>query len=106
MLSAKTKLVIIAVFVALLSIAGFVAAKLEAIQPGGSCENSSQRDSCSGPGAACISADKGDDYCSIECKASGECPGGMKCEEIESGTYSAKDGAKVKSEKVKMCVRP
>jgi hypothetical protein len=30
----------------------------------------------------------------------------MKCEEIESETYSAKDGAKVKSEKVKMCVRP
>ena len=48
----KTKLIIVAVFVALLSIAGFVAAKLEAIEPGGSCENSSQRDSCSGPGAA------------------------------------------------------
>jgi hypothetical protein len=106
MISAKTKLVIVAVFVALLSIAGFVAAKLEAIEPGGSCENSSQRDSCSGPGAACISADKGDDYCSIECKAGSECPSGMKCEEIASETYSAKDGAKVKTEKVKMCVKP
>lgn len=106
MISMKTKLVIIAVFVALLSVAGFVAAKLEAIAPGSSCENSSQRDSCSGPGAACISADKGDDYCSIECQASSDCPASMKCEEIESETYSAKDGAKVKSEKVKMCVRP
>jgi hypothetical protein len=106
MISMKTKLVIIAVFVALLSIAGFVAAKLEAIEPGGSCENSSQRDSCSGPGAACISADKGDDYCSIECKATSDCPASMTCEDIESETYSAKDGAKVKTEKVKMCVRP
>jgi hypothetical protein len=106
MITTKVKLVIIGVFVALLSVAGFVAAKLEAIAPGGSCENSSQRDSCSGPGAACISADTGDDYCSIECQQSSECPSGMQCEEIESETYSARDGAKVKSEKVKMCVKP
>ena len=106
MISAKVKLLIVGVFVALLAIAGFVAAKLEAIAPGGSCENSSQRDSCSGPGAACISADKGHDYCSIECKQSSECPSGMQCEEIESETYSAKDGSKVKSETVKMCVKP
>jgi hypothetical protein len=106
MVSTKLKLIIIGVFVALLSVAGFVAAKLEAIAPGGSCENSSQRDSCSGPGAACISADKGDDYCSIECKQSGECPSGMQCAEIASETYSAKDGAKTKTEKVKMCIKP
>ena len=106
MISTKTKLVIIAVFVALLSVAGFVAAKLEAIPVGGSCENSSQRDSCSGPGAACISADKGDDYCSIECKSTSDCPASMQCEDISSETYSAKDGAKVKTEKVKMCVKP
>jgi hypothetical protein len=30
----------------------------------------------------------------------------MKCEQIESETYSAKDGQKVASEKVKMCVKP
>jgi hypothetical protein len=29
----------------------------------------------------------------------------MKCEEIQSDTYSAKDGTKTKTEKVKMCVK-
>jgi hypothetical protein len=106
MISAKVKLLIVGVFVALLCIAGFVAAKLEAIPPGGSCENSSQRDSCSGPGAACITPEKGDDYCSIECKQTSECPSGMQCQEIDSDTYSAKDGSKVTTEKVKMCVKP
>lgn len=66
MITTKTRLLIVAVFLAVLAVAGFVTARLEAIEPGGSCENSSQRDSCSGPGAACISADQGDDYCSIE----------------------------------------
>ena len=108
MISTKTKLIAIAVFVALLSVAGIVASKLEAIPVGGSCANSSQRDSCSGPDAACITVGPGNDgnYCSISCKATSDCPGNMKCEAIESETYSAKDGAKVKTETVKMCVKP
>jgi hypothetical protein len=105
MISTKTKLIAIAVFVALLSVAGLVASKLEAIPVGGSCQNASQHDSCSGPGAACISS-PGGDYCSIECKTNGDCPANMKCEQIESETYSAKDGQKVGSEKLKMCVKP
>jgi hypothetical protein len=105
MITTKTKLIAIALFVALLSVAGIVVSKLEAIPVGGSCANSSERDSCSGPDAACITADAGN-YCSISCKATGDCPGNMKCQAIESETYSAKDGAKVKSETVKMCIKP
>ena len=105
MISTKTKLIAVAIFVALLSIAGVVVSKLEAIEVGGSCANSSQRDSCSGPDASCITSDAGN-YCSISCKAKSDCPSSMKCEEIESDTYSAKDGTKTKTEKVKMCVKP
>lgn len=104
MISGKLKLIIIASFVVLLSIAGFVANKLEAIEVGGSCANSSQRDSCSGKDAACISSSAGD-YCSISCNASSDCPASMKCEQIESETYSAKDGSKTRTEQVKMCVK-
>ncbi len=105
MISTKTKLIAIAIFVALLSIAGIVASKLEAIEVGGSCANASQHDSCSGRDAACISSDAGN-YCSISCQAPADCPGNMKCQDIESETYSAKDGTKTKTEHVKMCVKP
>ena len=105
MISTKTKLIAAAIFVALLSIAGIVASKLEAIEVGGSCANTSQRDSCSGRDAACISSDAGD-YCSISCTAASDCPGNMKCQDIQSDTYSAKDGSKTKTEHVKMCVKP
>lgn len=104
MISTKTKLIAVAIFVALLSIAGIVASKLEAIEVGGSCANASQHDSCSGRDAACISSDAGD-YCSISCSATSDCPSNMKCQDIQSETYSAKDGSKTKTEHVKMCVK-
>jgi hypothetical protein len=104
MITGKTKLIIVAIFVVLLSIGGFVANKLEAIEVGGSCANTSQRDSCSGKDAACITSDAGN-YCSVSCNATSDCPANMKCEQIESETYSAKDGSKTKSEQVKMCVK-
>ena len=104
-MSTKTKFIVIAAFFVLLSIAGFIANKLEAIEIGGSCANTSQRDSCTGPGAACITADTGN-YCSITCNASAECPSGWSCEEIASETYSTKTGEKTKVETVKMCVKP
>jgi hypothetical protein len=103
-MSNKTKFIVIAVSFVLLGIAGFIANKLEAIEVGGSCANTSQRDSCAGPGAACISAEAGN-YCSISCNASGECPSGWSCEEIASETYSTKTGEKTKVESVKMCVK-
>ncbi len=105
MLSNKIKLIVIAIFVVLLGVGGLVANKLEAIPVGGSCANASQHDSCSGPDAACISADSGD-YCSIGCKAAAECPAGWKCESITAETFSTKDGQKTKSEQTKMCVKP
>lgn len=102
MVSAKVKFIAIAVFVALLGIGGFVAAKLEAVEVGGACEP--YKDNCSGPDAACLTSNT-EKYCSISCAAKSDCPGSMKCEEIQSDTYSAKDGTKTKTEKVKMCVK-
>lgn len=102
MVSAKVKFIAIAVFVALLGIGGFVANKLEAVEVGGACEP--YKDNCTGQDAACLTSNT-EKYCSISCNAKSDCPGSMKCEEIESNTYSAKDGAKTKTEKVKMCVK-
>ncbi len=102
MISAKTKLIIIAIFIALLGIGGFVANKLEAVEVGGACEP--QHDSCTGRDAACLTSDK-EKYCSISCAAKSDCPASMNCEEIQSDTYSAKDGSKTKTEAVKMCVK-
>jgi len=100
MISGKTKFIIIALFVALLGVGGFVANKLEAVEVGGACEP--HKDSCTGRDAACLTSDT-EKYCSISCVAAGDCPASMKCEEIQSDTYSAKDGAKTKT--VKMCVK-
>jgi hypothetical protein len=102
MVSAKVKFVAVAVFVALLGIFGFVANKLEAIEVGGACEP--HKDSCTGRDAACLTSDK-EKYCSISCSAKSDCPASMSCEEIQSDTYSAKDGTKTKTETVKMCVK-
>jgi hypothetical protein len=102
MITGKTKLIVIAIFVALLGIGGFVANKLEAVEVGGACEP--HHDSCTGRDAACLTSDK-EKYCSISCAAAGDCPANMRCEEIQSDTYSAKDGSKTKTEKVKMCVK-
>jgi hypothetical protein len=102
MVSAKVKLIAIAVFVALLGIGGFVASKLEAVEVGGACE--SYKNNCSGPDAACLTSNT-EKYCSISCATKSDCPGSMKCEEIQSDTYSAKDGSKTKTETVKMCVK-
>ncbi len=103
MISTKTKLIAIAIFVALLSIAGIVASKLEAVEVGGACEP--QHDSCTGRDAACLTSDAGK-YCSISCQAAADCPAAMKCQEIEAQTFSAKDGKVTKTERVKMCVKP
>ena len=102
MVSAKVKLIAIATFVVLLGIFGFIANKLEAVEVGGACEP--QHDSCTGRDAACLTSDK-EKYCSISCAAKSDCPTNMSCEEIQSDTYSAKDGSKTKTEKVKMCVK-
>jgi hypothetical protein len=102
MVSGKIKFIAVAVFVALLSIAGVVVNKLEAVEVGGACEP--QHDSCTGRDAACLTSDT-EKYCSISCTARSDCPASMKCEEIQSDTYSAKDGSKTRTEKVKMCVK-
>ena len=100
----KMKLIIVAVFVVLLGGAGYVASALEAKKVGEACELY-QSSSCSGPGAACLSSPAGN-YCSITCKADGECPADWNCGEISSETYSAKTGQKVASEAVRMCRKP
>ncbi|MEN9578475.1 MAG: hypothetical protein RJA70_1484 [Pseudomonadota bacterium] len=101
----KSKIIIIAAFLVLLGVGGYIASVLEAIEVGGSCANTSQRDSCAGPGAACITADSGN-YCSITCKQAAECPAGWACRDIASETYSGKTGEKTDSAAVSMCVKP
>ncbi len=103
-MTTKTKAIVIGTFVALLAIAGVIAARAEAKQPGDACETY-QSSACSGEGGACLVTGKGQ-YCSHSCKTNADCPAKWSCDDVKSETYSGKTGDKVASNAVKMCLRP